>query len=69
MISKGLLVSSNSPKKRTNEFIFTTMRLVSVRFLEEIDDPKKILVIIKLLNEFDELYESSNCCFEMKPKP
>ena len=23
--------------------------------------------IIKLLNEFDELYEKSNCCFEMNP--
>ena len=31
----------NSSKKRTNEFVFTTTRHVSVRFLEEIEDTKK----------------------------
>ena len=46
-ISKGQLISKancqavNSSKKRTNEFVFTTMRRVFVRFLEEIEDSKK----------------------------
>ena len=31
----------NSSKKRTNEFVFTTMRRVFVRFLEEVEDTKK----------------------------
>ena len=31
----------NSSKKRTNEFVFTTMRRVFVSFLEEIEDTKK----------------------------
>ena len=31
----------NSSKKRTNEFVFTTMRRVFIRFLEEIKDSKK----------------------------
>ena len=31
----------NSSKKQTNEFVFTTMRCVFVRFLEEIEDTKK----------------------------
>ena len=30
-----------SSKKRTNKFNFTTMRLVFVRFLEEIEDTNK----------------------------
>ena len=38
LISKWFLGSSISFKKRANEFNFTTMRLVFVRFLEEIDD-------------------------------
>ena len=41
LISKWFLRSSISSKKRTNEFVFTTVRIVFVRFLEEIDDPKK----------------------------
>ncbi len=41
IFSKRLLVSSDSSKKRTNKFAFTTMRLVFVRFLEEIEDTKK----------------------------
>ena len=47
MSSKGQLNSKangqavNSSKKRTNEFIFATMRHVFVRFLEEIEDTKK----------------------------
>ena len=31
----------NSSKKRSNKFVFTTMRLVFVRFSEEIEDTKK----------------------------
>ena len=41
IISKGLLVSSNSPKKRTNEFIITTKTNQSVRYLGEFEDTKK----------------------------
>ena len=41
LISKWFLGSSISSKKRTNEFVFTSMRHVFVRFLEKIDDPKK----------------------------
>ena len=41
VISKRFLGSSISSKKRTNEFVFTSMRRVFVRFLEEIDDLKK----------------------------
>ena len=41
IISKGLLVSSNSPKKRTNEFVFTTTTNSFVRFLGEFEDTKK----------------------------
>ena len=42
IISKGLLVSSNSPKKRTNEFVFTTTKNLFICFLGEFDDTKKI---------------------------
>ena len=41
IISKRFFVSSISSKKRTNEFDFTTMIFVFVRFLEEIEDIKK----------------------------
>ena len=41
MISKELLVSSNSPKKWTNEFIFNTTTNLFVRFLGEFKDTKK----------------------------
>ena len=47
VVAKGQLISKancqavNSSKKRTNEFIFTTMRRVFVRFLEEIEDTKR----------------------------
>ena len=47
MTAKGQIISKanygilNSSKKRTNKFVFTTMRLVFVRFLEEIEDTKK----------------------------
>ena len=41
IISKGLLVSSNSHKKQTNEFVFTTTKNSFVRFLGEFEDTKK----------------------------
>ena len=44
-ISKGLLVSSNSPKKQTNGFVFTTTNLF-VRFLGELEDTKSPFEII-----------------------
>ena len=45
-IHKGHLIVKadcqvNSSKKRTNEFVFSTMRCVFVRSLEEIEDSKK----------------------------
>ena len=48
LLDQSLKVSSkancravNSSKKRTNEFVFTTMQCVFVCFLEEIEDSKK----------------------------
>ena len=41
LILKANCQAVNSSKKRTNEFVFTTMRRVFVRFLEEIEDSKK----------------------------
>ena len=41
LISKKKCQAKDSSEKRTNEFVFTSMRLVFVRFLEEIDDLKK----------------------------
>ena len=41
LISKANCQAVNSSKKRTNEFVFTTMRRFFVRFLEEIEDSKK----------------------------
>ena len=41
LISKANCQAVNSSKKRTNEFVFTTMRRVFVCFLEEIKDSKK----------------------------
>ena len=41
MISKANCHATNSSKKWTNEFAFTTMRHVFVRFLEEIEDSRK----------------------------
>ena len=41
LISKGNCQAVNSSKKRTNEFVFTTIRRVFVRFLEEIEDTQK----------------------------
>ena len=41
LISKANCQAVNSSKKRTNEFVFTIMQCVFVRFLEEIEDTKK----------------------------
>ena len=41
LISKANCQAVNSSKKRTNEFVFTTILRVFVRFLEEIEDNKK----------------------------
>ena len=41
LISKANRQAVNSSKKQTNEFVFTTMRRVFVRFLEDIEDTKK----------------------------
>jgi hypothetical protein len=47
LASKGQIISKanygilNSSKKGTKKFVFTTMRLVFVRFLEEIEDTQK----------------------------
>ena len=41
LISKANCQAVNSSKKRTNEFVFTTMRRVFVHFLEEIEVNKK----------------------------
>ena len=41
LISKANCQAVNSSKKRTNDFVFTTMRCVFVGFLEEIEDTKK----------------------------
>ena len=38
LISKANCQAVNSSKKGTNEFVFTTMQRVFVRFLEEIED-------------------------------
>ena len=40
LISKANCQAVNSSKKRMNEFVFTTIRRVFVRFLEEIEDTK-----------------------------
>ena len=41
LTSKAICQAEDSPKKRTNEFVFTSMRHVFVRFLEESSARKK----------------------------
>ena len=43
IISKGLLVSTNSPKIRTNKFVFTTTMNSFVRFFGRIRGHQKVL--------------------------
>ena len=42
LISKANCQAVNSSKKQTNEFVFTTMRPVFVRFFEEIEDSQEV---------------------------
>ena len=58
-ISKANSLVVNSSKKRTNEFVFTTMRSVFVHFLEEIEDTKKHFEITRPL---------CSCCDEDENK-
>ena len=46
LILKANCQAVNSSKKRTNEFIFTTMRCVFVRFLEKMKTAKEPFEII-----------------------
>ena len=46
IISKHFFLVEDSSKKRTNEFVFTSMQLVFVRFLEESSARKKRFEII-----------------------
>ena len=41
LISKANCQAKDSTKKRTKEFVFTSIRRVFVRFLGEIEDTKK----------------------------
>ena len=49
LISKANCQVEDSSKKRTNEFVFTSMRRVFVRFLEESSARKKRFEIISPL--------------------
>ena len=53
IISKELLVSSNSPKKRTNEFVVVVKTNLFVRFLGEFEDTKSPFEIIWPLGKTD----------------
>ena len=55
LISKANCKAANSSKKRTNEFDFTTMQLVFVRFLEEIEDTKKTFRNYLTFRSLDEI--------------
>ena len=57
---KGPLVSSNSPKKRTNKFVFTTMTNSFVRFMGEFEDIKKSL---RNYLTFNGIFAQFFCCF------
>ena len=46
LISKRNSEAEDSPKKQTNEFVFTSMRRVFVCFLGESSDRKKLFEII-----------------------
>ena len=46
LISKANCQAEDSSKKQTNEFVFTSMRRVFVRFLEESSARKKLFKII-----------------------
>ena len=75
LISKANCQAEDSPKKRTNEFVFTSMRRVFVRFLGESSARKKRFEIIwpleAILNaqnqqvKLDNSYKSL-CYFSLK---
>ena len=48
IISKRFFLAEDSSKKRTNEFVFTSMRRVFDHFLEEIEDSRRQKGILKL---------------------
>ena len=69
MISKGLWASSNSPKKRMNEFVFTTTTNLFVRFLGEFEDTKKSFqkyLTFSKLNFFAETIQEWNLNYEIR---
>ena len=56
LISKANCHALNSSKKRTNEFIFTTMQPVFIHFLEEIEDTKKTFRNYLTFNTSESIY-------------
>ena len=64
-ILKAKCQAVNSSKKRTNEFIFTTMRNVFVRFLGEIEDTNKPFEITwTLIIHKDEKWKIGKKCLK-----
>ena len=58
LISKANFQAVNSSRKRTNEFVFTTMRRVFGRFFEEIEDTKKTFRNHLTFNKIDSIDQS-----------
>ena len=52
LFQKDFLVSSNSPKKRTNEFVVVVKTNLFVRFLGEFEDIKSLFEIIWPLRSY-----------------
>ena len=71
LISKTNCRAKDSSKKRTNEFVFTSIRRVFVRFLEESSARKKTfrdyLTFKRYENDFDQ-WPKLNLWFDVKPK-
>ena len=53
LISKANCQAEDSSKKRTNEFVFTSMQRVFVRFLEESSARKKTFRDYLTFNKFE----------------
>ena len=74
MVTKGQLIAKancqavNSSKKQTNEFIFTTMRRVFVRILEEIGDTKKPFEITWPVEIKAKLVVQCGCIYTLYPQ-
>ena len=65
IISKELLASSNSPKKRTNEFVFTTTTNLFAHFLGEFEDTKESFRNYLTFNDsitYLGMHKGRNCC-------